>query len=49
MVRQASEIKTSEYDEQIQKIRDIFDPHKVIPFSAEKKIGLGELTVELLK
>ncbi len=49
VANKVDKIKTSEYDEQIQKIRDIFDPHKVIPFSAEKKIGLGELTVELLK
>jgi len=42
-------IKRSEYDKQIQKIKDIFHMHKVIPYSAEKKIGVSELTEELLK
>ena len=36
-------IKKSEYDRQIQKIRDIIGMHKVIPYSAEKRIGAGEL------
>ena len=42
-------IKKSEYDQQIQKIRDIFGHHRLIPYSAEKKIGVGELAEELLK
>jgi len=42
-------IKKSEYDEQIQKLRDTFNKHKVVPYSAEKKIGVGELIEELMK
>lgn len=42
-------IKKPEYDQQIQKIKDIFSRHRVIPYSAEKKIGAGELVDELLK
>lgn len=36
-------IKKADYEKQIQKIKDIFNMHKVIPYSAEKKIGVGEL------
>lgn len=42
-------IKKAEYDEQIEKIKNAFHMHTVIPYSAEKKIGAGELAVELLK
>lgn len=41
-------IKKSEYNKQIKKINDIFNRHKVIFYSAEKKIGLAELIVQLL-
>ena len=42
-------IKKADYDKQIQKIKDIFHMHKVIPYSAEKKIGVGELAEEAFK
>ena len=42
-------IKKSEYAEQLQKIKDCFCDHQVIPYSAKKRIGVGELTHELLK
>lgn len=42
-------IKKSEFAGQTQKIKDIFNEHKVILYSAEKKIGVGELIEELLK
>ncbi len=42
-------IKKSEYTEQLQKIKDCFRDYKVIPYSAKKRIGVGELTHELLK
>jgi GTP-binding protein EngB required for normal cell division len=42
-------IKKSLYNEQIQKIKNTFNLHKVIPYSAEKKIGVGELIDEFLK
>lgn len=42
-------IKKAEYEKQLEKIKNIFDNHKVIPYSAEKKIGVGELIGELVK
>lgn len=42
-------IKSSEYEAQIQKIKEAFGTHAVILFSAEKGIGVGELTHEVLK
>ncbi|HBU06723.1 MAG TPA: YihA family ribosome biogenesis GTP-binding protein [Candidatus Magasanikbacteria bacterium] len=41
-------VKVTEYDKQMEKIKNAFNIHKVIPYSAEKKIGVGELTEELL-
>jgi len=41
-------IKKSLYAEQTQKIKDIFNEHKVVLYSAEKKIGVGELAAELI-
>ena len=41
-------IKKSEYGKQMQKIKDIFNNYKVIPYSAEKNIGVGELVEEML-
>ena len=37
-------IKPSDYDQQLQKIQASFSQHKIIPYSAEKKIGIEELT-----
>ena len=42
-------IKKSDYAKQLEKMSDIFHPHKVIPYSAEKKIGVVELSEELSK
>ncbi|OGH88093.1 MAG: ribosome biogenesis GTP-binding protein YsxC [Candidatus Magasanikbacteria bacterium RIFOXYC2_FULL_42_28] len=42
-------IKKSEYEEKIQKIKNTFSKYKIIPYSAEKKIGVGELVGELLR
>lgn len=42
-------IKKSEYLAQTQKIKDTFSIHKVILYSAENKIGVGDLVGELLK
>ena len=41
-------MKKTGYDKQIKKIKGIFSRHKVIFYSAEKRIGVSELTVELL-
>lgn len=48
VANKVDKIKSSEYDKQTQKIKDIFNAHKVILYSAEKKIGVGELAEELL-
>ena len=40
-------IKKSVYDEKIQKIKIVGGGYPVIPFSAEKKIGAGELSEEI--
>jgi len=42
-------LNKSETANQIQKLRDQFNLHKIIPYSAAKKIGVGELTTELLR
>ncbi len=49
VANKVDKIKKSEYTEQLQKIKDCFCDHKVIPYSAKKRIGVGELTHELLK
>ena len=41
-------LKKSEYHKQLQKIKNIFDIHKVIPYSAVAKKGVGELIGELV-
>lgn len=41
-------IKPSEYEKKMQAYREQFPSHNVIPFSAAKKEGLGELIVEML-
>jgi GTP-binding protein len=41
-------IKKAEYDEKMNKIIDIAWPHKIIPYSAEKKIGVDILLQEFV-
>lgn len=41
-------LKKSQLEEQIKKIRDIFEGSLVVPFSAEEKIGVGILVQEIL-
>ena len=48
VANKVDKIKKSTYQNQIKKIADQFNGHKVIPFSSEAKIGVGELTEELL-
>ena len=48
LANKIDKIKKTKYDEQIQKIKDIFNMHKVIPYSAKKKIGVGELIETML-
>lgn len=40
-------IKRSEYDHQLQKIKALVGVHRFIPYSAEKRIGVGRLINEL--
>lgn len=42
-------IKKSEYQRKIEKIQAAFGDHKIILYSAEKKIGVTELTDEILR
>ncbi len=42
-------IKKSGYKKQLQEIQDSIGTYKLIPYSAEKKIGVGELTKEMLQ
>lgn len=42
-------LKSSHVENQIQKINETVKVHKVIPFSAKTKFGLGELTREVLE
>jgi len=41
-------IKKSEYEEQFMRIRELIGPHKIIPYSAQKKIGVDNLLKEIL-
>jgi GTP-binding protein len=41
-------IKKSEYKSKLEKVADVAGRYKVIPFSAEKKIGVGELVGKIL-
>jgi len=49
VANKVDKIKKTDYAKQAQKIKDAFSIHKIIPFSAEKNIGAGELVEELLK
>lgn len=49
VANKVDKIKKSEYESQLQKIRDVTHGHTVIPYSAKKGIGKGELTNEILK
>ncbi|MDD5098677.1 MAG: FeoB small GTPase domain-containing protein, partial [Candidatus Pacebacteria bacterium] len=41
-------IKKSEYKEQYRKIKELIGVHKIIPYSAKKKIGVDDLLKEIL-
>ena len=40
-------VKKSQYEEQFKKIQELIGDHKIIPYSAFKKIGVGELLNEI--
>jgi GTPase Era involved in 16S rRNA processing len=41
-------IKKADYKKQLQKIQETVGAHKIIPYSAEKGIGVEDLTEEIL-
>lgn len=49
VANKVDKIKKSQYSNQIKNIQKLVGEHKVIPYSAEKKIGISELTEELFK
>jgi len=49
VANKVDKIKKSEYEAKFRKIRDAAGAHMVIPYSAEKKIGISDLTKEILK
>lgn len=49
VANKVDKIKASEYEAKIQRVRDACEPHKVWLYSSDKKIGVGELSDELLK
>ncbi len=48
VTNKVDKIKKSDYTKQLQKLEDLIGNHKIIPYSAEKKIGVRELVNELL-
>jgi len=49
VANKTDKIKKSEYHKQIKKIEETFSGSKIIPYSAEKKIGVENLVDEILK
>lgn len=47
VANKVDKIRKSEYNRQIAKIREQAGKHSIIPFSAEKKIGLAELNAAI--
>jgi len=48
VANKVDKIKKSHYFNQIKKIKEQFNGHKVIPCSSKTKVGIGELAEELL-
>lgn len=49
VANKADKIKKSKYKNQLKEIQAIIGNYKIIPYSAEKKIGVNELTNEIFK
>lgn len=49
VANKVDKIKKTEYKKQLQKIQDIMGIHKIIPYSSKKRIGISDLTEEILK
>jgi GTP-binding protein len=48
IANKVDKLKSSEKIKQLAKIQKLVGDHKVIPYSAEEKIGVGELTQEIV-
>ncbi len=49
VANKVDKIKKSKYESQFKKIKSAVGDHKIIPYSAEKEIGVRDLTDEILK
>lgn len=49
VANKTDKIKKSNYKKQLTEIQNVIGNHKIIPFSAEKKLGVSELEKEILK
>ncbi|PIT94385.1 YihA family ribosome biogenesis GTP-binding protein [Candidatus Falkowbacteria bacterium CG10_big_fil_rev_8_21_14_0_10_39_9] len=49
IANKVDKIKSSESSKQFKKINDLIGDHKIIPYSATKKLGLKDLLTELLQ
>jgi GTP-binding protein len=47
VANKVDKLKKSDYHKQLKKIKDVVGDYKVIPYSAEKKIGVGELVNQI--
>jgi GTP-binding protein len=48
VANKVDKIRKSEYDHKFEKIKDLVGNHTIIPYSSETKIGIKELTHEIL-
>lgn len=48
LANKVDKIKSSQYQDKLQDLQDAVGDHPIIPFSATKKIGIGELVEEIL-
>ena len=48
VANKVDKIKKPEYDKQLAEISEMVKPYKVIPYSAEKRFGINELSAEIL-
>lgn len=48
LANKVDKIKSSQYEDTLQNLQDMVGDHAIIPFSATKKIGIGELVEEIL-
>ena len=49
VANKVDKIKSSEYQKKMKKTQALLSPHKIIPFSSTKKIGISELCKEIMK